>query len=128
MSIELFSLKDNSHQQLSLNRRILVLFIVGDSISGAHKATLIKDIEHSMRNLSESLATNHCEMSDFIEIAFAALPHNIQASDRYEEGVDKLRRQFTDEDQEDYFFRHANDHNFPRPKMIATELKRSWVR
>ena len=67
------------------------------------------------------------QLSDYFDLSFAALPHKILATDRFESEVKTLRRRFVGKTAEDYVFKPAYHERIPADG-VALYMEGIWVR
>ncbi|KAI0829843.1 root hair defective 3 GTP-binding protein [Trametes gibbosa] len=90
------------------NQRTLLLFVIRDHIGTTPlanlQATLSADMLKIWDTLSKPPELKDKQLSDYFDLSFAALPHKILATDKFESDAKELSRRFLDKTREDYVF------------------------
>ena len=112
------------------NQRTLLLFVIRDHIGTTPlanlSATLKADLNRIWESLSKPEGLENCQLSDFFDMSFTALPHKILAADKFESEVLALRRRFVDKGKEDYVFKPAYHKRIPADG-VALYMESIWV-
>ncbi|ORX84913.1 root hair defective 3 GTP-binding protein [Basidiobolus meristosporus CBS 931.73] len=89
--------------------KTLLFFVIRDFIGNTPlenlTATLTNDLNKLWSGLSKPEGLEDCQITDFFDFAFAALPHKILLPEKFDEGVAALRRRFTDSSDPEYVFK-----------------------
>jgi len=82
----------------STKERALLLFVLRDHIGTTPLSnlaeTLKKDLSNIWSSLSKPPGLESCEIQDYFDFQFTALPHKILMPDQFNEKVDSLRTRF----------------------------------
>ncbi|KAI0730269.1 root hair defective 3 GTP-binding protein [Fomitopsis betulina] len=101
----------------SRNQRTLLLFVIRDHIGTTPlanlQATLTADMEKIWESLSKPPELQDRQLSDYFDLSFAALPHKVLDSQRFESEVLELRKRFVDKSRDDYIFKPAYHKRIP---------------
>ncbi|KAH9948961.1 protein SEY1 [Amylocystis lapponica] len=99
------------------NQRTLLLFVIRDHIGTTPlanlKATLSTDIQTIWDSLSKPPELQNCQLSDYFDLSFAALPHKVLAADKFETETQELRKRFADKARDDFVFKPAYHKRIP---------------
>ncbi|KAJ7217672.1 RHD3/Sey1 [Mycena pura] len=97
--------------------RTLLLFVIRDHIGQTPlanlQATLTADLKRIWESLSKPPELTDCQLSDYFDLVFTALPHKILAADRFEAEVLNLRKRFVDKDAPDFLFKPVYHKRIP---------------
>ncbi|KAF5386149.1 hypothetical protein D9615_002595 [Tricholomella constricta] len=97
--------------------RTLLLFVIRDHIGQTPlanlQATLIADLTRIWENLAKPTELQDCNLSDYFDLAFTALPHKILSADKFESEVLNLRTRFVNKSSADYLFKPAYHKRIP---------------
>lgn len=117
--------------RLSRNQRTLLLFVIRDHIGTTPlanlQATLTADMEKIWESLSKPPELQDRQLSDYFDLSFAALPHKVLDSQRFESEVLELRKRFVDKSRDDYIFKPAYHKRIPADG-VAFYMEGIWVR
>ncbi|KAJ7121271.1 RHD3/Sey1 [Mycena crocata] len=99
------------------NGRTLLLFVIRDHIGQTPlanlQATLTADLGRIWESLSKPTELKDCQLSDYFDLAFTALPHKVLATDKFEAEVVNLRTRFVEKDKADFLFKPAYHKRIP---------------
>jgi len=99
------------------NQRTLLLFVIRDHIGTTPlenlKATLSADMQKIWESLSKPPELQDRQLSDYFDLSFAALPHKVLATDKFETEVQQLRRRFVEKSREDFVFKPVYHKRIP---------------
>ncbi|CAL1706761.1 unnamed protein product [Somion occarium] len=111
------------------SQRTLLLFVIRDHIGTTPlanlQATLTADMNKIWGSLSKPPELNDRQLSDYFDLSFAALPHKILVPDKFEAGVQDLRKRFTDKSREDYVFKPMYHKRIPADG-VAFYMENIW--
>jgi hypothetical protein len=114
----------------STRGRTLLLFVIRDHIGTTPlknlQDTLTADLERIWRSLGKPPELKDCQMTDFFDLAFMALPHKILVPDKFESEVAKLRRKFVNKGEEGYLFKPMYHKRVPADG-VAFYMESNWV-
>ena len=82
----------------STKERALLLFVIRDHIGTTPLSnledTIKKDLSNIWKSLSKPSGLESCEIKDYFDFQFTALPHKILMPDQFNEKVDALRTRY----------------------------------
>jgi hypothetical protein len=88
--------------------KTLLLFVIRDHIGATPLAnlqnTLTQDLNRLWDGLSKPAGLEACQITDFFDLAFVALPHKLLQPDKFESEVVALRSRFNDPASAEYVF------------------------
>ncbi|PFH53748.1 hypothetical protein AMATHDRAFT_54235 [Amanita thiersii Skay4041] len=97
--------------------RTLLLFVIRDHLGVTPlenlTATLTADLNRIWQGLSKPPELRDCQLYDFFDLAFTALPHKILSADKFETDVAQLRTRFVDRDNADFYLKPAYHKRIP---------------
>lgn len=109
--------------------RTLLLFVIRDHIGVTPlanlQATLTADLGKIWDSLSKPQDLQDCQLSDYFDLAFTALPHKILATDKFEVEVQELRKRFVDKTRDDFVFKSAYHKRIPADG-VAFYMENIW--
>ena len=83
----------------STKERALLLFVLRDHIGTTPLSnladTIKKDLSNIWTSLSKPSGLESCEIKDYFDFQFTALPHKILMPDQFNEKVDALRTRYS---------------------------------
>ncbi|KAI9594376.1 RHD3/Sey1 [Syncephalis fuscata] len=89
--------------------KTLLFFVIRDFIGNTPLENLARtvttDLEKIWRELSKPEGLEDCNITDFFDTMFTALPHKILMPEKFDDSVDVLRNRFMDKQDENYVFR-----------------------
>lgn len=93
---------------ISSQDKTLLLFVIRDHIGATPLAnlqnTLTQDLNRLWDGLSKPDGLESCQITDFFDLSFVALPHKLLQPDKFEQDVIALRSRFNDPDSSEYVF------------------------
>ena len=129
--MRLYSLLTDNVSCCSANKRTLLLFVIRDhtgitSLSNL-QATLTDDLQRIWDAISKPAEVQDRKLTNYFDLSFAALPHKIYCTERFESDVGALRGRFTDKSRDDYVFKPAYHKGIPADG-VAFYMEDIWVR
>ena len=119
-----------THATTSTRGRTLLLFVIRDYIGTTPlrnlQDMLTADIERIWGSLGKPFKLEDCQLTDFFDLAFTALPHKILVPDKFESEVMKLRRKFVNKAEEGYLIKPIYHKHVPADG-VAIRMKAIWV-
>lgn len=89
--------------------KTLLLFVIRDYIGNtpleSHSKTLKNDLNKMWSELSKPDGLKDCQIDEFFDFMFTALPHKILQPERFESGAVTMRERFVDRDNSDFVFK-----------------------
>src|SRR5205807_2471330 len=80
--------------------KTLLLFVIRDHVGSTPLAnlsrTLQADMERIWSGISKPEGLENCQIHDYFDFMYAALPHKMLQPEKFDEEVSKLRMRFTD--------------------------------
>ncbi|XP_006460749.1 hypothetical protein AGABI2DRAFT_192353 [Agaricus bisporus var. bisporus H97] len=123
VNLGLFGKKENS------SGRTLLLFVIRDHIGSTPlanlQATITTDLSRLWEGLSKPAELKDQQLSDYFDLEFTTLPHKLLVPDKFDAGVQSLRRRFVDKGSPDYLFKPAY-HKWIPADGVAFYMEGIW--
>lgn len=95
-------------QAQKTKEKTLLFFVIRDHVGTAPltnlSRTLQSDMERIWFGISKPEGLENCQIHDYFDFMYAALPHKMLQPDKFDEEVSKLRTRFTDREDPNFVF------------------------